>query len=138
MDDPKPDTLVGMQGDEINRRILEALSVARIKAALFVCGMRIETPSGKTILEPWDVGGHEICNHSYSHRFYNSPKVSYEEFAEDFLKDEPLIRGYRHFTRRFRFPFLKEGDTAEKRDRFRGLLGEHGYSIGHVTVDASD
>jgi hypothetical protein len=33
---------------------------------------------------------------------------------------------------------LKEGDTAEKRDGFRALLKQHGYRVGHVTVDASD
>jgi hypothetical protein len=33
---------------------------------------------------------------------------------------------------------LKEGDTAEKRDRFRALLKERGYRVGHVTIDASD
>ena len=138
LDDPKPDALAGMQGDEINRRILDAIGAARVKAALFVCGMRIDNPAGKAILEPWDAAGHEICNHSYSHRFYNSPRVSYEDYAADFVRDEPLISGYKHFRRRFRFPFLKEGDTAEKRDRFRALLHENHYSTGHVTVDASD
>jgi hypothetical protein len=38
----------------------------------------------------------------------------------------------------FRYPSLKEGDTAEKRDRFRALLKDHGYRIGHVTIDTSD
>jgi hypothetical protein len=66
------------------------------------------------------------------------PDVTFERFAADFLKDEPLIRNYRHFTRRFRYPALKEGDTAEKRNRFRGLLRQHGYGVGHITVDASD
>lgn len=138
MDDPKPDALAGTSGDEINHRILHTLSAAGIKASLFVCGMRIDSPAGSAILRPWDAAGHEICNHTYSHRFYNSPNVSYEDYAADFLRDEPLIRGYKHFKHRFRFAFLKEGDTAEKRDRFRALLKEHGYSIGHVTVDASD
>lgn len=136
MDDPKPDNMAGMTGDEINRRILDALQRARLKAALFCTGMRIDNPAGPPLLRAWDAAGHLICNHTYSHRFYGS--VTYENFAEDFLKNEPLIRGYRHFTRLFRYPFLKEGDTAEKRDRFRALLREHGYRVGHVTVDASD
>jgi hypothetical protein len=33
---------------------------------------------------------------------------------------------------------LKEGDTAIKRDAVRAFLKQHGYSIGHVTIDASD
>ena len=33
---------------------------------------------------------------------------------------------------------MKEGDTTDKRDKFRALLKERGYRVGHVTIDASD
>jgi len=33
---------------------------------------------------------------------------------------------------------LKEGDTAAKRDGVRTFLSEHGYRVGHVTIDTSD
>jgi peptidoglycan-N-acetylglucosamine deacetylase len=138
MDDPKPDTMVSMTGEEINRRILEALHGANLKAALFCTGMRIDNPAGPPLISAWDAAGHLICNHTYSHKFYNGEKTTYEIFAEDFLKNEPLIRGYKHFTKLFRYPFLKEGDTTDKRDRFRALLEQQGYRVGHVTVDASD
>ena len=138
MDDPKPDTMAGMTGEEINRRILDALHGAKIKAALFCTGVRIDNPAGPPLISAWDADGHLICNHTYSHKFYNGEKTTYDIFAADFLKNEPLIRGYKHFTKLFRYPFLKEGDTADKRDRFRALLKEHGYRVGHVTVDASD
>ena len=138
MDDPKPDEQAGIPGMEINRRILATLHAARIRAALFVTGMRIDNAAGPALIGDWDHNGHLICNHTYSHRNYNSPAMTYDAFAADFLRDEPLIRGYRHFTRLFRYPALKEGDTAEKRDRFRELLRDHGYRVGHVTVDASD
>jgi peptidoglycan-N-acetylglucosamine deacetylase len=138
MDDPKPDAMAGMSGEEINRRILDALHRANLKAALFVTGMRVDNPAGPPLLQAWDAAGHLIGNHTYSHRFYNSDKLTFEDFSADFLKNEPLIRSYRHFTRLFRYPFLKEGNTTEKRDRFRALLREHGYRVGHVTVDASD
>jgi len=49
-----------------------------------------------------------------------------------------VIAPYRNRTALFRYPFLKEGDTADKRDRFRALLKERGYRVGHVTIDASD
>jgi peptidoglycan-N-acetylglucosamine deacetylase len=138
MDDPKPDNMAGMSGSEINRRILDALYGANLKAALFCAGMRIDSPAGPPLIAAWDAAGHLIGNHTYSHRSYNSEKTTYDSFAEDFQKNEPLIRGYKHFTKLFRYPFLREGDTAEKRDRFRALLKEHGYRVGHVTIDASD
>jgi len=138
MDDPKPDDMAGISGSEINRRILDALHGANLKAALFCAGMRIDNAAGPALIAAWDAAGHVICNHTYSHRSYNSEKATYDSFAADFLKNEPLIRGYKHFTKLFRYPFLKEGDTAEKRDLFRALLKEHGYRVGHVTIDASD
>jgi len=49
-----------------------------------------------------------------------------------------VIAPYHNRTALFRYPFLKEGDTADKRDRFRTLLKERGYRVGHVTIDASD
>jgi hypothetical protein len=33
---------------------------------------------------------------------------------------------------------LKEGDTATKRDAMRAFLAQHGYRVGHVTIDNSD
>ena len=65
-------------------------------------------------------------------------KVTLAEFEGDFLRNDPLIRDYRHFTRLFRYPFFKEGDTVEKRDGMRAFLQEHGYRIGRATIDASD
>lgn len=38
----------------------------------------------------------------------------------------------------FRFPALKEGNTAAKRDYMRRFLASHGYRNGHVTIDNSD
>jgi peptidoglycan/xylan/chitin deacetylase (PgdA/CDA1 family) len=138
MDDPKPDAGAGMSGPEINRRILDSLHKARLRAALFVAGMRIDNPAGPALLAEWDAAGHLICNHTYSHRNYNSTAVTFDAFAADFEMNEPLIRGWKNFTKLLRYPLLKEGNTAEKRDRFRQLLRERGYRVGHVTVDASD
>jgi peptidoglycan-N-acetylglucosamine deacetylase len=137
MDDPSIDVSPQMGWQETNERILGTLAGRNLKAALFVCGIRVDRPEGRSLLSAWDDAGHLICNHSYSHLTYLS-KTSYEEFAADFLRNEPIIAPYRHRTSIFRYPSLKEGDTAEKRDRFRSLLKDHGYRVGHVTIDTSD
>jgi peptidoglycan-N-acetylglucosamine deacetylase len=137
MDDPKVNLSPFMDWKEANKRILEALHDRKLKAALFVCGMRVDSPEGQTLLKAWDNAGHLLCNHSYSHLMYQD-KTGYDDFAADFLRDVPIIAPYRNRVSLFRYPFLMEGDTAEKRDRFRALLREHGYRVGHVTVDASD
>jgi peptidoglycan/xylan/chitin deacetylase (PgdA/CDA1 family) len=137
MDDPRLKLDTGLQWPEANSRILKALDSRSIKAALFVCGLRVDEYEGTKLLSAWDQAGHMICNHSYSHLNYCGP-TSYADFAVDFLKDEKIIAPYQNKTPLFRYPFLKEGDTADKRDRFRVLLKESGYRVGHVTIDTSD
>jgi peptidoglycan/xylan/chitin deacetylase (PgdA/CDA1 family) len=137
LDDPTLTLGSVLKWQEANSRILKAISERNVRAALFVCGMRVDDADGAKLLTTWDQGGHLICNHSYSHRFYGE-KTSYADFAFDFLKNEKVIAPYHNRTALFRYPFLKEGDTADKRDRFRTLLKERGYRVGHVTIDASD
>lgn len=137
MDDPTLSLGSVLRWQDANSRILKAISAKNVRAALFVCGMRVDEAEGAKLLTAWDQAGHLICNHSYSHKFYGE-RTSYADFAVDFLKDEKVIAPYHNRTALFRYPFLKEGDTAEKRDRFRALLKERGYRVGHVTIDASD
>jgi peptidoglycan/xylan/chitin deacetylase (PgdA/CDA1 family) len=137
LDDPTLSLGSVLKWQEANSRILKAISAKDVRAALFVCGMRVDETDGAKLLSAWDQAGHLICNHSYSHKFYGE-RTSYADFAVDFLKNEKVIAPYRDRTSLFRYPFLKEGDTADKRDRFRALLKERGYRVGHVTIDASD
>jgi peptidoglycan-N-acetylglucosamine deacetylase len=137
LDDPTLSLGSILKWQEANTRILKAISEKNARAALFVCGMRVDDADGAKLLTAWDQAGHLICNHSYSHKFYGE-QTSYADFAVDFLKNEKVIAPYRNRTALFRYPFLKEGDTADKRDRFRALLKERGYRVGHVTIDASD
>jgi peptidoglycan/xylan/chitin deacetylase (PgdA/CDA1 family) len=135
-DDPKTASAVSWK--QIKEGMLEALSRHRVKAYLFVCGMRVDSGEGKELISAWDRASHGIANHSYSHRNLNDGEHSLSDFQADALKCEPLIRDYKNFVRSFRFPFFKEGDTLEKRDGMRSFLKEHGYRIGRATIDASD
>jgi peptidoglycan/xylan/chitin deacetylase (PgdA/CDA1 family) len=137
LDDPTLKLGSVLKWQEANTRILKAIEAKDIRAALFVCGMRVDEADGAKLLSAWDEAGHLICNHSYSHKFYGE-QTSYADFAVDFLKNEKVIAPYHNRKALFRYPFLKEGDTPDKRDRFRALLKERGYRVGHVTIDASD
>jgi len=137
LDDPTLSFGSVLRWQEANGRILKAISDRGVRAALFVCGMRVDEIDGAKLLSAWDQAGHLICNHSYSHKFYGA-QTSYADFAVDFLKNEKVIAPYHNRAALFRYPFLKEGDTPDKRDRFRTLLKERGYRVGHVTIDASD
>jgi peptidoglycan/xylan/chitin deacetylase (PgdA/CDA1 family) len=137
LDDPTLKLGSVLKWQEANSRILKAISEKNVRAALFVCGMRVDEPDGAKLVSEWDHAGHLICNHSYSHKFYGE-QTSYADFAADFLRNEKVNAPYRNRMSLFRYPFLKEGDTADKRDRFRALLKERGYRVGHVTLDSSD
>ncbi|HVF92515.1 MAG TPA: polysaccharide deacetylase family protein [Blastocatellia bacterium] len=125
--------------EERNRRVLDALARhSDLKAALFVAGKNCDNEQGKRMLGPWNDRKHTIANHSYSHHYYNSKRMSFQVFSEDALRGEAVIKDFSRFKKLFRFPYLKEGDTAEKRDLMRAFLKKHGYRTGHVTIDASD
>lgn len=122
-----------------NMAILTALlEHGNLKAALFVKGKNVDNERGRRLLRDWDAAGHTIANHSYSHLEYNSPNVTFDAYSQDILRGEAVLKDAKNFKKLYRFPYLKEGDSAEKRDRLRAFLREHGYRNGHVTIDASD
>jgi len=139
MDDFAWNKSVKLSPEERNRAILDALkSHGNLKAALFVAGKNADNVTGQTLLREWDTAGHMIANHSYSHKYLNSSKTTVEDFTADILKGEEVIKGFSRFQKSFRFPYLKEGETATKRDAVRTFLKQHDYRTGHVTIDASD
>jgi len=121
-----------------NRSILSTLNAHSIKAALFVVGRNVESEEGQQLLDEWNKAGHLIGNHTYSHQNLNSPSMKLETYTADIAKAETLLKTFSRFQKYFRFPMLKEGDTAAKRDGVRTFLSEHGYRVGHVTIDTSD
>ncbi len=128
-----------LKAEERNSAILAALREhGNVKAALFVKGKNVDNERGRRLLRAWDEAGHTIANHSYSHHGYNSPEVDFETYSQDILRGEAVLKDAKNFKKIYRFPYLKEGDTAEKRDRLRAFLKEQGYRNGHVTIDASD
>jgi peptidoglycan/xylan/chitin deacetylase (PgdA/CDA1 family) len=125
--------------EEKNRRILNVFKKhSNLKTTLFVRGMYVDSKRGQKLLKEWDQESHQIANHTYSHKSYGLPEVSFPEFSQDVLKAEKLIQKFVHFDRLFRFPYLQEGNTSEKRDQMREFLKKKGYQMGYVTIDASD
>ena len=146
-DDPTTEGGANLAWHEVNERILATLAGNKLKSILFVVGKRVDSESGQHLVAAWDRAGHLIGNHSYSHLYFNVTtdtdpdgfkKVTLAEFEADALKNEPFIRTYPHFAQLFRYPYFKEGDTAEKRDGMRTFLKERGYRIGRASIDASD
>jgi peptidoglycan/xylan/chitin deacetylase (PgdA/CDA1 family) len=137
-DDGVTNAVPGYTFEQWNGLLLKHLNEAGIKTVFFVTGFNKSDAKGKYLLTQWNDAGHRIGNHTYSHLNYGSKSVPFEKYKLEFLRTDSIIRQYSQYIRMFRFPYLKEGDTAPKVEAFRDLLREHDYRIGHVTIDASD
>jgi len=120
---------------EAEERLLAHLQKTR--AFLFAVGQAVDNEHGAKALRQWGAAGHLIGNHTYSHRALIG-QITEEEFEQDVLRNDALLKRYRAFRKWFRFPALKEGATREDRDRLRAFLARNGYRNGAVTIDASD
>lgn len=138
MDDFHWQNAVKLTAYERNQSILDTLRAHSVKAMLFVIGGNIQDGEGKQLLSAWDGAGHVIGNHTYSHRNLNAPTTDVKWYEDDIRRAEALLKDFPRFRKYFRFPMLKEGETAAKRDAIREFLAGHGYRVGHVTIDNSD
>ncbi len=126
---------VGMKPADRNGAILRQLADAHLKSILFVT--RTDSDSRRNdLIREWGIQGHEIGNHTATHPDFD--ETSLADYERELLTCENAIQGFPGFTRRFRFPYLKEGNTVEKRDGFRAFLDAHAYNSGAVSIDASD
>ena len=128
----------GYAFEDWNQMILDALAKHDLKAAFFVTGFNKSDEKGKYLLNSWDGAGHLIANHTFTHPNFNSANIGLAEFQEELLGTDTLINQLRNYTKLFRFPYLKEGETAEEVEAIRAHLASEGYRNGYVTIDASD
>ena len=137
-DDGVTNDMPGYAFREWNSMLLQNLEKEGVKAIFFVTGSNKTDEKGRFLLKSWNDAGHSIANHTFSHPSYSSDKISFEDFKLEFFRADTVIREYSNYIKLFRFPYLKEGNTAEKIGRFRALMEEHAYRNGYVTIDASD
>jgi len=138
IDDPGVQAAPSMTHQVVGEKILRAFEQHGVKSVLFVCGMRIDTAEGQRLLDLWESKSHVLASHTYSHQNLNSHRTELEAFSKDILKNEDLLKSRSSFKKIFRYPMLKEGNTPQKRDQVRALLKQRGYSLGQVSIDASD
>jgi len=78
-------------------------------------------------------------NHTYSHLDLNANPA--EAFEREIELNEPtleLLASKGSDWHWLRYPFLREGDTVEKRRAVRSYLQAHGYRVAQVTLDWED
>lgn len=137
-DDGKTADLAGFKLHDWHGRILSALAKHQTKAIMFVAGHNKKSKQGIYMLTSWNNAGHYLANHTLNHPNFNQEEVTLEQYKNELLANDLIIKEYSNYLKLFRFPYLKEGNTPEKVEGFRTFLKEQGYKHGHVTIDCSD
>jgi peptidoglycan/xylan/chitin deacetylase (PgdA/CDA1 family) len=105
----------------------------------FVNAKKLEgNPDAAAALELW-VSSEPFGSHTYGHLDLNANSA--EDFEREIEENEPALEllatkdSNWHW---LRYPFLREGDTVEKRRAVRAYLRAHGYRVAQVTLDWED
>lgn len=124
---------------ERNGALLAALAKHRVKAALFVTlNNGANEPAGLAFARAWGEAGHALGNHTVTHLDLNAKDTTLKQYEDEVLACDRVIRPLPGFKPWFRFTFLREGDTPEKRDGIRAFLKAQGYLNAYVSLDTSD
>lgn len=130
----------GMTRVDVARSILQTLKNYGVpKAYGFVNAKKLEThPEEMEVLKLWRAAGYPLGNHTYTHLSLDAASV--EEFEQNVARDEATLKMLmgRMDWHWFRYPYLWEGDTLEKRHAVRAYLRDHKYHIAQVTMDFED
>ncbi len=130
----------GMTRLDVAKSIIATLKAAKAPQVYgFINAVKLEqVPEDMAVLKEWRSAGYMLGNHTYSHMSLNDNTV--EAFEKDIARNEPVLQSLMghedwHW---FRYPFLWEGDTLEKRNEVRAYLKDHGYRVAQVTLDFED
>ncbi|MFZ6675137.1 polysaccharide deacetylase family protein [Undibacterium sp. Xuan67W] len=122
-----------------NQAMLDALAKHQVKAALFITAANGATqPAGYALAKAWGDAGHAIGNHTMTHPDLHIDKLSLAQYQQEILDCDRIISTLPGYQKWFRFTYLREGNTPEKRDGMRGFLKQHGYRNAYVSLDTSD
>jgi peptidoglycan/xylan/chitin deacetylase (PgdA/CDA1 family) len=129
----------------LNRTKIATALTAELKAMHFegtygfVNAVKLENdPDAQQSLHIWIDAGMNIGSHTWSHMPLTGNTA--EAFEHEIALNEPALAEYAgtrdwHW---FRYPFLWEGDTLDKRHAVRAYLKEHGYRVAQVSLDFED
>jgi len=122
-----------------NDAMLAALAKHKVKGALFVTVANgADRPEGNALARAWGEAGHAIGNHTMTHPDFYTKEVTLEKYQQELLDCDAVISKMPGYQKWFRFTYLREGNTLEKRDGMRRFLAQQGYRNAYVSLDTSD
>src|SRR5580658_1640534 len=146
----------GVTRAETAKNVLAILKKRHVPAVYgFVNAKKLEgNADGAEALELW-AAAEPVGNHTYSHM--DLEQNTAEAFEREIEENEPVLELLKLGSSKvgslklgspkedarddwhwLRYPYLREGDTVEKRRAVRAYLKAHGYRIAQVTLDWED
>jgi peptidoglycan-N-acetylglucosamine deacetylase len=130
----------GVTRVEITKNTLAVLKARHVPPAYgFINAKKLEgSADGAEALKLW-AASEPVGNHTYSHLDLNTNPA--EAFEREIEENEPaleLLAAKDADWHWLRYPYLREGDTQEKRRAVREYLKLHQYRIAQVTLDWED
>lgn len=118
------------------KKLIAGLKNAKVKEVAFFSVSHKIDEEGKSRLRSFAKAGHIIANHTHTHPNFND--LTGDEYVKDFVTADTILSKYPNYKEWFRFPFLREGNEASKRDMMRAKLNEMGYFNAYITVNNYD
>lgn len=130
----------GVTQVEIAQKAIAVLRARHAPAAYgFVNAKKLEgNQDAAEALKVW-AASEPFGNHTYGHMDLNQNPA--EAFEREIEENEPaleLVAGKDTDWHWLRYPYLREGETVEKRRAVRAYLVSHGYRVAQVTLDWED
>ncbi|MFC0135794.1 polysaccharide deacetylase [Massilia eurypsychrophila] len=138
-DGPQLSETPRLTAQQRNQAILDTLARRKVQAALFVtAGHGANRPEGYALAKAWGQAGHVLGNHTMTHPDLHGAKVSLAQYQQEILDCDAIVRTLPGYQKWFRYTYLREGNTPEKRDGMRAFLRQQGYRNAYVSLDTSD
>jgi len=125
-----------LSGPERANKLVAALAKHQVKQVAFFSVSKHLDTEGVTRLNTYSDAGHLIANHSHDHPDFNT--LSLTQYINNFVQADKQLKKFSTFTKMYRFPYLREGNTQEKRDGMRATLDEYDYQNAYITLNTYD
>ena len=125
---------VGVTRIEVAKKMLEIFKKHKVPEAYgFINGDQLKW-GHEEILTAWTDAGYPLGNHTFTHHDLN--EVTLLQYQNDIQLNVPVLekRHQQNKINYFRYPYLHEGDTEEKRNGVRKYLKSHQYKVAEVTL----
>lgn len=126
-----------LSGTQRTQMLIEGLSKGGVSGAMFfVLTGNIGDTSDAARLRAYTDAGHVLANHSHSHPWLRESEPA--TYLQDIDRAADILSEYESVAAFFRFPYLDEGNTPDRRLDVQDGLRARGLQNGYVTVDTYD